>query len=84
MEHSNRRVPPQPIIDMTPDGQFVSPPRPGIWNYLLRLALFGVALGIVATLFWTMLLLLPLLLLTSVVGFFLLRPHIVKFTARKF
>lgn len=75
MEHSKG-----PVIDMTPDGRFIGPPKPSILTYLLRLALFGVALAVVATLFWAAVLLLPLLLLAGVIGFFLLRPHIVRIT----
>ena len=67
-----------PVIDMTPDGQFIEPPRPSILTYLLRLAVFGVALAIIATLFWTMLLVLPMLILAGVIGFLLLRPQITR------
>lgn len=79
MEHSNG-----PVIDMTPDGAFVTPPRPGILAYLLRLALFGVALATVAALFWTIILVLPLLILAMVVGFFVFRPRIMQFGPRRF
>ena len=73
-----------PVIDMTPDGKFIAPPKPGILTYLLRLALFGVALALVAALFWTMLLVLPLLILAGVIGFFVFRPKIIHFTTRRF
>lgn len=73
-----------PVIDMTPDGQFVTPPKPSFLTYLLRLALFGVALAIVAALFWTFLLVLPLLILAGLIGFFVFRPKIIHFTTRRF
>lgn len=80
MEH-----PHGPVIDMTPDGQFIEPPKPSILSYLLRLALFGVALAVIVTLFWTLVLLIPLLLLVGAVGFFLFRPKIVTLRgARRF
>ena len=76
MEHANG-----PVIDMTPDGQFIEPPKPTILNYLLRLAMFGVALAIVAAIFWTMILVLPLLILAAVIGYFAIKP---KITVRRF
>jgi hypothetical protein len=77
MEHSNG-----PVIDMTPDGQFIEPPKPSIFTYLLRLALFAVALAAVVALFWTVLLVLPLLFLAGIVGFFLFRPQIIRVQRR--
>lgn len=65
-----------PVIDMTPDGQFIEPPKPSILTYVLRLALFGVTLAIVAALFWTIILVLPLLLLAGIIGYFALRSRI--------
>jgi hypothetical protein len=79
MEHSNG-----PVIDMTPDGQFIEPPKPSILTYLLRLAMFGVALAVVVALFWTMLLVLPLLILAGVIAFFVFRPRITHFGPRRF
>lgn len=69
-----------PVIDMTPDGQFIGPPKPSILTYLLRLCLFGAAVAAVFALFWTMILVLPFLLLAGVIGFFLLRPRIIHIT----
>jgi len=76
MEHSQG-----PVIDMTPDGQFIEPPKPSILTYLLRLALFGVALAAVVALFWTIILVLPLLILAGVIGYFVVKP---KITVRRF
>lgn len=75
MEQSNG-----PVIDMTPDGQFIDPPKPSIFAYLLRLALFGVALAAIAALFWTVILVLPLFILAGVIGVFIFRPRIIQFT----
>ena len=74
-----------PVIDMTPQGEFIDPPKPGIGTFLLRLALFGVALAVVAALFWTMILVLPLLILAGVASYFVFRSHIGRvFTIRRF
>lgn len=74
-----------PVIDMTPQGEFIDPPKPSIGTYLLRLALFGVVLAMVAAVFWTLILVLPLLILAGVVGYFLFRPHVTRiFTVRRF
>ena len=71
MEHANG-----PVIDMTPDGQFIEPPKPTFLTYVLRLALFGVALAAIAAFFWTLILVLPLLLLAGVIGYFVLRQRV--------
>lgn len=79
MEHSNG-----PVIDMTPDGQFIEPPKSSsVMAYFLRLALFGVALAAIFALFWTMLLVLPLLILAGLIGYFLFRPQITGFGPRR-
>jgi hypothetical protein len=71
MEHSQG-----PVIDMTPDGQFIEPPKPSIMTYLLRLALFGVGLAAIVALFWTLLLVLPLLIIAGIIGYFVIKPKI--------
>ena len=82
MENSNGPVPNGPVIDMTPDGQFIEPPKPSILTYVLRLAMFGVALAAFAAFFWTLILVLPLLILAGVIGFFVFRPHIIRVSRR--
>lgn len=77
MEHSNG-----PVIDMTPDGQFIEPPKPSFLTYMLRLALFGVALAAIAAFFWTLLLVLPLLLLAGVIGYFVLKHRVTTVLSR--
>jgi hypothetical protein len=61
-----------PVIDMTPEGEFVDPPpvKTGIGAFLVRLVIFGLMVGAVGLMFWTALLVLPLLLLAGVVGYF--------------
>lgn len=68
---------------MTPDGQFIERPKPSILNYLVRLALFGVGLLAIVTLFWTLVLLIPLLLLVGVAGFFIFRSKMASFQATR-
>jgi uncharacterized membrane protein len=65
-----------PIIDMTPDGDFVTPPKPTIGTILLRLAAFGVFLCIAALAFWTILFMIPVLLVLGVVGYFVARSQL--------
>jgi hypothetical protein len=65
-----------PVIDMTPDGQFLDPPKPSIFTYLLRLAAFGLALAIAAALFWAAIIIIPLLLLAGLIAYLILRPRI--------
>ncbi len=68
-----------PVLDMTPDGNFIDPPKPSLGGILMRLLLFGVALAIVAALFWATLLILPFLLLLGVIGYFTLRVQFSRF-----
>ncbi len=66
------------VIDMTPEGEFVDPPPPknGVGAFLVRLAIFGLVIGAVGLMFWTMVLALPLLLLAALVGYFMaFRPR---------
>ena len=73
-----------PVIDMTPDGQFVEPPKPSIFTWLLRLAMFGLTLGVIIALFWTILLVVPLLMLAGLVGYLLFRPRVTWINTRRF
>jgi hypothetical protein len=65
-----------PVIDMTPDGAFIEPPKPTFGSILLRLAAFGVFLCIAGLLFWTVLFLIPVLLVLGVVGYFFARTKL--------
>ena len=64
-----------PVIDMTPEGEFIDPPAPkaDIGMLVVRLVVFGLVLGVIGLMFWTVLLALPLLLLVGVVGYFAVR-----------
>jgi len=64
-----------PVIDMTPDGAFVVPPKPSLGTILLRLAAFGIFLAIGAVVFWTAVILLPVLLLLGVAGYLVARTQ---------
>ena len=68
-----------PVIDMTPDGAFIDPPKPApisIGTIIARLIAFGVALCVVAVLFWAALFIIPVLIILGVVGYFFGRGHI--------
>ncbi len=64
-----------PVIDMTPDGAFISrtPDRPSFSTILARLLAFGVMLGVAAIAFWAALFIIPALILTGLVGYVVLR-----------
>ncbi|HTQ71510.1 MAG TPA: hypothetical protein VMH92_08465 [Acidocella sp.] len=62
-----------PVLDMTPDGQFVQPPKPSLAQILLRLAAFGLALCIGAVLVWTAFLMIPILLVLGFAGYLFVR-----------
>jgi uncharacterized membrane protein len=68
-----------PLIDMTPDGRFIEPPKPTLGTIMLRLAMFGLFLCIGALVFWTMLFMLPVLILLGVVGYFAARSQMRRF-----
>lgn len=64
-----------PIIDMTPEGQFVDPPKPSLLQIGLRLLAFGVALCVGAALVWTAFILIPIFLVLGVAGYWLVRSQ---------
>jgi hypothetical protein len=66
-----------PIIDMTPEGEFTGPKPPNKWLvFLVRLALFGVALALIGVMFWAAVILVPLILLAALVGAVFFMPAI--------
>jgi uncharacterized RDD family membrane protein YckC len=73
-----------PVIDMTPDGQFVEPPKPSLTTWLLRLAAFGLSLAIVFALFWAVIIVVPLLILAGAVSYFLFRNRVNWQVTRRF
>ena len=64
-----------PVIDMTPDGAFVTRMsiQPSFLTILARLLAFGVMLGVAAIAFWAALFIIPALILTGFVGYAVLR-----------
>lgn len=62
-----------PVLDMTPDGHFVEPPKPSLTQILLRVIAFGLALCIGAVLVWTAFLMIPILLVLGFVGYLVMR-----------
>ncbi len=62
-----------PVLDMTPEGHFVERSKPSLTQILLRLAAFGVALCVGAVLLWTAFLMIPILLVLGVAGYFFAR-----------
>jgi uncharacterized membrane protein len=65
-----------PVIDMTIDGNIVEPARPSLGTIVARLAVFGVALLVVAVAFWTALFMVPVLLVAGAIGYFALRSQL--------
>ncbi len=65
-----------PVIDMTLDGTFIEPPKPTLGTILVRLAAFGVFLCIAGLLFWTVMFLIPVLLVLGVAGYFFARAKL--------
>ncbi len=64
---------------MTPDGRIIDPPKPTLGMILLRLAAFAVFLCIGALVFWTMIFMLPVLLVLGVIGYFVARSQMRRF-----
>ncbi len=62
-----------PVLDMTPDGHFVQPPKPSLTQILLRLAGFGLALCVGAVLVWTAFVMIPILLVLGFAGYLFAR-----------
>ncbi|GLR67387.1 hypothetical protein GCM10010909_20680 [Acidocella aquatica] len=64
-----------PVIDMTPEGDFIEPPKPTLGAILLRLAMFGLFLCIAGVMFWVMfwaaIFVVPILVLLGLAGFML-------------
>jgi uncharacterized membrane protein len=68
-----------PVIDMTPDGTFVERPKPALGTILARVAIFGIALCVVAVLFWAAVFIIPVLIVLGIVGYFLARVQMRRF-----
>jgi uncharacterized membrane protein len=58
-----------PIIDMTQNGEFIDPPKPRLGTIFTRVALFAVAVLILAVAFWMALFIVPVLLILGLIGY---------------
>ncbi len=70
------RHPNAPVIDMTPDGNFIEPPKPTLGTIIARLVAFGALLMVAAIAFWMALFIIPVLIVLSVAGFLIARTQI--------
>ncbi|HQT47045.1 MAG: hypothetical protein B7X08_06580 [Acidocella sp. 20-63-7] len=58
-----------PVIDMTPEGAFVEPPKTSWGTILLRIIALGLVVFTAALAFWMALFILPFLLLLGLVAY---------------
>jgi uncharacterized membrane protein len=65
-----------PVIDMTPDGNFVQPAQPTLGTIVARLVGFAVLLVIAAVAFWMAMFIIPIVIILAIAGFALTRPQI--------
>jgi hypothetical protein len=68
-----------PVIDMTPDGNFIDPSKPTLGTILARLIAFGVLLVIAAVAFWMALFIIPVLIILGVAGYAFTRMQIRRY-----
>ncbi len=64
-----------PVIDMTPDGHFIEPPKPTLGTIVARLVAFAVLLMVAAIAFWMALFIIPVLIILGVAGYALTRSQ---------
>ena len=66
-----------PVIDMTPEGNFIEPPKPKLGEILLRLVMFGLFLCLAGVMFWVMfwvaIFVVPVLVLLGLAGFLFMK-----------
>jgi len=70
------RNPNGPVIDMTPDGNFVQPAKPTFGVIAARLLGFALLLMIAAVAFWMAMFIIPIVIILAVAGYALTRPQI--------
>ncbi len=70
MRHSNG-----PVIYMTPEGDFIQPPKPTLGTIVARLAAFAVLLMVAAVAFWMAMFIVPVLIILGVAGYALARTQ---------
>jgi len=68
-----------PILDMTPDGEFIIPPKPTLGTILARLAAFAVLLVVAAVAFWMALFIVPVMIILGIAAYALSRNQIRRF-----
>ncbi len=68
-----------PVIDMTPDGNFVEPPKPTLGTILARIIAFGILLVVAAVAFWTALFIIPVLIILGVAGYAFARMQVRRY-----
>jgi hypothetical protein len=73
MKFSYRRVEPEPVLDMTPDGQFRDPAAPPASVAILRYAIIAAvlcgSLALAALVLWFALLLIPVAIVAGVIAY---------------
>ncbi len=68
-----------PIIDMTPEGDFITPPKPGFGTIIARLAAFAVLLVVAAVAFWMALFIVPVMIILGIAAYALSRNQVRRF-----
>jgi uncharacterized membrane protein len=68
-----------PVIDMTPDGNFVEPSKPTLGTIIARLVAFAVLLMIAAVAFWMALFIVPVLIILGIAFYAMNRAQIRRF-----
>jgi hypothetical protein len=58
-----------PVIDMTLDGRFVNRTGPTFGMIITRLLMFSLGLCVIAAMFWTMVMVLPAIILLATIGY---------------
>ncbi len=64
-----------PVIDMTPDGNFVQPPKPTLGVIAARLIAFAALLVVAAVAFWMALFIVPILIILGIAAYALSRAQ---------
>jgi hypothetical protein len=68
-----------PVIDMTPDGAFIEPPKPTLGTILARIIAFGMLLVIAAVAFWMALFIIPVIIILGVAGYAFTRLQVRRY-----
>jgi uncharacterized membrane protein len=68
-----------PVIDMTPDGDFIEPSKPTLGTILARIIAFGMLLVIAAVAFWMALFIIPVLIILGVAGYAFARMQVRRY-----